>query len=286
MAKPESIFEPVPGDREQFVPTGYARGPWYDATQHGGPVIALLARAVDRHPADRPMQVVRLTVDLERAAPMAPVSVTVRPRREGKTVQFLDAELSADGEVMARARAMRMRIDAVPVGNNLDGWIPEPPPPFPETTPPSRLADDGEADAFYKAFEIRPVPGETPTAWFRMRMPLVAGEETSPFVRAAVCGDFTYSVPVFRQIAHNPRSLLERTAVAINPDTTLNVHRPPEGEWIGLDSRTVYDELGAGTAMAHFYDRRGPIGFATQSLLVRGVEARPQSWSEIGRKLS
>ena len=66
--------------------------------------------------------------------------------------------------------------------------------------------------------------------------------------------------------------------MAINPDTTLNLHRMPEGEWVCLDARAIYDGHGAGTASARLYDARGAIGHSSQSLLVRGFEARPESW--------
>ena len=43
------------------------------------------------------------------------------------------------------------------------------------------------------------MPGfETPTAWFRLKVPLVADEETTPFQHAAFASDMVYSVPFLR----------------------------------------------------------------------------------------
>jgi acyl-CoA thioesterase len=264
-------------DGERFVPAALARGPWYPDTQHGSPVLGLLARAVESLPAERPMQVARFTADLMRAAPLAPVEVRVDVRRSGKYVEQVDASLVAGGDEYARATALRIRIGDVAVPEALDGAAAEPPP-LPR--------DDGgmgwpvrAGDALHEAFEIRPVPGfETPTVWFRLTVPLVRGEPLTPLVRVATTCDFTYGVSVIRRMRLDRQFLLRTPVVAINPDTTLNLHRPLEGEWLCLDTRAHVDGRGAATASARLYDARGLIGFASQSLLVRGPEAAPASW--------
>ncbi|MGH0034854.1 MAG: thioesterase family protein [Myxococcota bacterium] len=286
-----SIFEREEdgdGGGERFHPTALATGPWYAGTQHGSPMLGLLARAVERHGSDRPRQVVRLTVDLMRAAPLAPVRCVVHTQRPGKSVEIVEASLRSGeggGDVeYARARAMRFRTGAIDVGGG-DAVAVEAPPERPAAASLRRWFGEGEdrtvlrPDAFHHALEMRPVAAfETPTVWFRLKVPLVAGEEVTPLERVAVVSDFTYSVPFMRQIASNPRQLRDRGFVAINPDTSLNLHRPAEGEWVCLDARTSYGDLGAGTAHARLYDDRGPFGHSSQSILVRGTESRPE-WS-------
>jgi len=53
----------------------------------------------------------------------------------------------------------------------------------------------------------------------------------------------------------------------------VSVHRPLEGEWVGLDCLSIYEPHGVGLADTRLHDMHGPIGRALQSLL---VEAR--SW--------
>src|SRR5690606_30116211 len=60
-------------DGDLIVPGPFTRGPWYDDALHGSAMLALMARAAEQHPTDVPRQVVRLTVDMMRAAPMAPL---------------------------------------------------------------------------------------------------------------------------------------------------------------------------------------------------------------------
>ncbi len=265
---------------DDLVPTPLCSGPWYPDTQHGTPMLGLLARAVESLPCERPMQVTRLTVDLMRAAPLRPVRTEARLRRAGRNVEYVDASLLCEGAEYARATAMRTRVGEVAVPPDVDGRS-EPHPPLPPDAADlawgSRTEDREEA--LHQAFEVRPVPGfETPTAWFRLDVPLVRGEPLSPLVRVTAASDFVYGVAVIRRHQLDPKYFLRQPFVAINPDTTLNLHRPLEGEWVCLDTRTSVDGMGAATACARLYDAGGPIGFASQSLLVRGPEAAPESW--------
>jgi hypothetical protein len=59
------------------------------------------------------MQIVRFTCDLWRAAPFAPVTLRVRTLREGKSAEWLEADLCTGDEVAARASALRLRMEDV-----------------------------------------------------------------------------------------------------------------------------------------------------------------------------
>ena len=121
---PESIFEPV-GD--EFVPTEAALGPWTDQALHGGPPTMLLAREIERVPSEQPMFVVRLTVELMR--PVGRISLAVRSRvvRPGRRVQLVEASLWNGELEVARATAVRMRRQAVPVPTDDDPPPRDPP---------------------------------------------------------------------------------------------------------------------------------------------------------------
>ncbi len=64
-------------------PTDLARGPWNRDSLHGGPVAALIAGAVEDCPAPAPMHVARLTVELLRPVPVAPLAVDAAVVRPG-----------------------------------------------------------------------------------------------------------------------------------------------------------------------------------------------------------
>ena len=96
----EALFVP---EGERFLPTELCRGPWSPDAQHGGPPAALLARALERFGGGDEMQVARLTVELLRPVPLAPLAVTARFARPGRKVQLVQAALRAGDAEVARA---------------------------------------------------------------------------------------------------------------------------------------------------------------------------------------
>ena len=84
---PTSLYRP---DGELFVPSIAARGPWSPDAQHGGPVAALLCRAAERVESAGKMTVVRLTVELLKPVPLAPLTVRAQLRRPGRRVQLVE----------------------------------------------------------------------------------------------------------------------------------------------------------------------------------------------------
>jgi hypothetical protein len=279
----QSIFRCV-GD--ELHPTGLATGPWYGGTQHGSAMLGLLARAVEQHPSDVPMQVGRLTVDMLQAAPMSPVTTQCRSYRKGKSVEIVEASLRAEGIEYARASAMRLIVNPIPIpaeerGGRETLTLPD------ALDAPGRAitSRDDDDEAFHQSLELRPVPGlEAPILWIRFSVPLIEGEEPSPLVRVAVASDFTYSAPTIGKVMRNPKVLMQQSFVSINPDTTLSLHRPLIGEWVALDARAYYGEEGAGSAAATLHDEQGVIGSAFQSLLVRDPSRKPPSWKEHARR--
>ena len=117
-------------DGERILPTDLARGPWTPEAQHGGAPAALLGRAVERHEGGADMVVARLTVELLRPVPIAPLRIAARFSRPGKKVQIVEASLVvADGGTeVARATALRMRRGHVPIpeGAAATGTLPPP----------------------------------------------------------------------------------------------------------------------------------------------------------------
>jgi hypothetical protein len=96
-------------------------------------------------------------------------------------------------------------------------------------------------------------------AWFRLRVPIVAGEPVSPLQRTLAAADFGNGISA--SVSWDDYSF-------VNPELTVYLLREPAGEWIGLDSRTAIDARGIGLAESVLYDEQGAIGRALQSLYV------------------
>ncbi len=246
----------------RIVATEFARGPWDPGAQHGGAPAALLMRAFERLPAADGLILSRATYEFLRPVPLGELEVRAEVARPGRRVQLLEGSiLSADGVEVVRARGLQVQAadtQAAPTPIS-------PPPPGPDNGHPSAAFSPPHRPMFAPdAIELRFVAGTfggngPSTAWFRMRVPLVAGEEISPLQRLAAAGDFGNGIS---------STLAWDDWLFINPDLTLYIDRPPVGEWICLDARTIIAEHGVGTAESILYDERGRVGRATQSLLV------------------
>ncbi len=254
----QSVFA---GQDGRFVASELARGPWDPNAQHGGAPAALLMRAFEELDGGEALAIARVTYEFLRPVPLGDLSVSAAVVRPGRRVQLLEGSISdPNGAEVVRARALR--IAAADAGGATTP--PTAPPPEPETGRPNPLKPPHGLPMFAPdAIEVRFVSGTfgggPSTAWFRLRFPLVAGEEPSGLQRLAAAGDFGNGISA---------TLSWDQFVFINPDLTLYIERQPVGEWIGLDSRTVLAEGGIGTAESVLFDQRGRVGRATQALLV------------------
>jgi hypothetical protein len=252
---PDAVFH---RDGDRFVPTELARGPWDPNAQHGGPSGALLAGLLERHDAGPPAHVVRMTIELLRPVPMEPIELRARTLRPGKKVQLVEGSVLSNGTEVVRATALRIRQAEVEFAD----------PPDHRLSPgPGRLRERFENLGllnFGFAMEMSVARGEVgapgpAAAWFRLGVPVVAGEETTPLMRVAAAADFGNGIS---------GAVTWDEYLFINPDLTIYLHRIPAGEWVGLDARTWPTHDGVGIADAALYDERGRIGRSVQALLL------------------
>jgi hypothetical protein len=254
----------APDGPDGFLPGPRARGPWDIRSLHGGPVAALLARLVEGLPADGPLHLARLTVELLRPAPVTRLRATSTVLRPGRKVQLGGASLFVDDTEVARAVGLRIRpaeVDMPALPEDAAGGVA---PALPSERAMQDRKDDYEAFhnqgvemRYAKGFFLERGPA---TVWMRLCQPVVAGEEPSPCQRAIAVADFGNGVS----------SILSWDEfVFINPELTVHLVRPPVGEWVCLDSRTVVPQgSGIGLAESALYDQTGRIGRSTQALLV------------------
>jgi acyl-CoA thioesterase len=215
------------------------------------------------------MFVARITLELLRPVPCAPLQLMAEVVRPGRKVQLVQATLLAAGKPVARATGLLIRQSELALPRDR-------PPPAEMIAPPeqgvaaSRFQALGQYEAFHSsATEHRFVRGQDedrgPAAdWIRLKYPLLRGEVVSPLCRACVASDFGNGVS----------SVLRADDFTyINPDLTIYLHRYPQGEWVCIDASSRVESTGVGLVESHLFDRDGRIGCALQSLI---VEARPR----------
>ncbi len=255
-------------------PTTLATGPWYAGTQHGSAMMLMAALAAEQHPSDIPRQVTRLTVDMMKAAPLGPIELVTDVRKGGRNMEVLDISIRSNGEECVRASALRFRIDDVPVAQRMkyNGEAPR----LPKPLPFELFAHAADREGFHHAIEVRVDVRATPAVmWFRLKHPILPELAATPLLRVALAADWTYSIPSIANRILTGEGFGGQSFYGINPDTTVNLHRQPQGEWIGIQTHATYDDLGAGTVMGQIFDEQGPVGFSTQTILIRGREKGP-----------
>jgi acyl-Coa thioesterase superfamily protein/acyl-CoA thioesterase superfamily protein len=253
----ESFFEPR-GDR--FVATELTRGPWDPRLMHGGPPAALLGRAMEALAGDG-MQIARMTVELLRPLVIGELELHATLTRPGKRVRVVTGALVAGGTEIVRASALAIRTTEIDLGEVKAPKVAVPP--LPQGLTPWTFPFFVEAVGYHTAMEIRIARGEFGngplTAWMRMRVPLVPGEEPSGLVRTLAAADSSNGLSIALDLRH---------FTFLNPDLTVCLHRMPVGEWVALEAATTPQPTGIGLAESALFDREGPIGRAVQTLLV------------------
>jgi hypothetical protein len=230
---------------ERFTATDLVRSTWSATIQHGAPVSALLARAMERCAPREDTRLSRVMVDLLGGVPAdGDLLVRARVDRPGRQIELVSAEMLAqgpDGRPRAVARASGWRLstlDTTPVMHD----------PAPALRP---LADAVSRDmakdwdrSYVHSIDWRwltePLADGPGESWLRATVDLVKGETVTP----------------------------------LNTDLVVHVHRLPEGEWIGIRAETSYGPDGIGATFGTLFDSVGAIGGIAQSVLVRPLPPR------------
>lgn len=253
---------------EWVTPSVHASGPWREDAQHGGAPAALVAALSEEAMAaeDGEWQLMRLSLELPRPVPMAPLRVETTTEG-GRSVRRLRVRLLTEGDqAVAEGLALMHRRGDVSTLPAFGDTLPGPDVPLPEAcTRRARFGGMPDRPAFHATgMEIR-IAGGSDTeagpaiAWLRPAMPLIADRADSPAMRACAASDFgnglSWETP-FGEYAF------------ANSDLSVHLQRLPQGEWIGMDARTWVTPGGIGQARSQLFDARGVFGLAVQNLVV------------------
>ncbi len=267
----EAALEAVYLERgDRFHPNAHAAGPWTPNAQHGAALNGLLALGLERALGESALAPARLTFDLFRPAPMAPLALETRELYRSRRLALVEATLAApDGPCACASGLFLPAPEVAPDAERLAG--PEEleegsmlPPQFRERALPGYAA----------AVRLRWTRGiaRRHALWLRCARPLVSGHTQTALQRAAAAADFTTAVAVLTALREG-----RPPAALINADTSLHLTRAPEGEWIGFELAFALDAGARGQSCARVFDRRGALGQSLQASVAarRGVPGAP-----------
>lgn len=277
---------------DTYLATSATIGPWSADAQHGGPPSALAARAIELHEPDPRQRLARVSVDILRPVPVGEISVRARTVRPGRRVALIESVLESGGQEVLHARGWRIERPSgdVPVVRDLEsdggaqwtgGQVPPAgdglTPPIFEHAPLGYLsmiewrfmaAGGGKAPEHGTTSEFaRPavkedetgLTAQLSTVWTRPRLPLIAGEDTSPMTRALLVADCGSGIGA---------ALPATGFIFINVDLSVVLTRDPITDWLLLEASTAIGPDGTGLATTRLSDEQGSFGRAFQTLLV------------------
>jgi acyl-Coa thioesterase superfamily protein/acyl-CoA thioesterase superfamily protein len=248
----------VNGDRIVTGPN--AAGPWDIKLQHGSAPAALAVWAAEAIPTPQPMRIARVTIDLMRPVPVAPLTLQSEVLRDGRKIQLCAVRLLAENVVVVQATVLKIRTQELMLPADIVDQPVELPGPDQAREDPATLA----SCAFLTGMSLRAargsfgVPGPG-AIWYKVDRPLIEGSPVSQAMRAVVAADFCNGTSA---------ALDFREWTFINADLTVSFARQPVGDWILLDAVSLIGPDGAGLAMARLADQRGYFGRAVQSLVI------------------
>ena len=278
-------------DGEHYVPTTASGGFWSPDTLGGRLVGGLLGMALEQAFGDPDFVPVRFCVDLMRPPPKRPLRVVTRLVRSGRRLRLADAELFADGVLVARANCQFLRGSAAQVAPTWQapGWTAPSPNSLPaheqslhvwdlRAIPAGAATRDRRVepvDQLPRGASMGAASGNAPVlgamapfaarqAWARENRELVAGQRHTPFIRVALAADFA------SPLANSSESAID----FINSDFTVYLHRLPCTEWLGFDVVKHHATDGVAIGECWLHDEAGPIGAVTVAALIQQQRQR------------
>jgi hypothetical protein len=259
-------------DGDYFIPDEIAASVWSSKTIHGGVSSALMvAQMEDRFSSDD-MQLSRLTVDLFRPVPMAPLRVFCKTVRDGKRIKIFDVSLVNEDVEVGRASGLILQKNAIEIPEYVQNDVT-----LPEEIERAfdqkevvglggikRMIKGGAITGLRALILLKPVFLNIGVghgcSWVKLPVNVIEGRENSPLLNVTVLADFANG---FSQVR------LSDEMGYINADLTINLFRMPQSEWLCVDATAYPQTNGLAMVETVLYDERGTIGRVSQSNLVQ-----------------
>jgi hypothetical protein len=254
-------------DGASLVPTPYAVGPWRPDTLHGSAVAALFGSVLDLGDAT----VARVTVDILSGLRLEPLSLSVSEEEGGRRVRRRTAVLHGPNRLVARATALYISNSPESAGafesavaRKADDVVPDSAVP-----PPQPLAPLPDSRAGWPGFESRAMALHTARSeqgemlgWFRLLVPALSSHPVSGLPAVLAAADYTSGA------TYMVLSLKRWTFMST--DLTLNLVRPPVGDWVGLTAGPAFvGQTGVGLAAGVLHDEAGTFARCSQTQFIQ-----------------
>lgn len=254
-------FERAGADR--FRPTEHVAGAWNPDEQHISPMNGLVIHAIEQLVQDRgepdDKLIARMSIDILGVLPMDEFEVRVESIRPGRTIELVEATVSAAGRPAVRTRVWRLQpFDTAAIAGGEAPALP-----LPATGVERFPLREVWPGGYIASIDMRPLhtpePGRV-SAWLSTDVTLLDDEPTSDLAHFVGLLDTMNGIAIRESID---------TWMFPNVEMSVHFHRVPVGCSVGFDTTVVFGPHGAGTTTSVLHDREGHVGSAVQQLTVR-----------------
>ncbi|MEV8254184.1 thioesterase family protein [Rhodoglobus sp. NPDC076762] len=244
----------------RFESTIHAQGAWNPHEQHMAPVAGILAHALEGFEARPELRIARISYEILGLIPDGEFDIHVSMLRAGRTIELVQAELSAGGRVAVRATAWRLHTsDTAEIAGIVDERMLGPE----SAGAPVNLTQ--WPGGYIRSIEARALPEHEAgrgRVWLRTPVPLLASEPISDFVRLMGLVDTSNGIATRVKPGEGGYAFP-------NVDLQIHLYRVPAGEWLGLENAVSFGTDGVGLTSTVLHDSNGPFGRAEQILTLR-----------------
>lgn len=258
LAKGDFYFESLGEGR--YRSSWHAQGAWNEHEQHMGPASGILAYALENFEPRDDMRIARLSFEIHGLIHAGEFEITTRLIRPGRTIELIEAEMTAKGRTSIVARAWRVITgDSSAVAGIEDARIPGP-----EECEVQNISERWPG-GYIRSIELRSNeqwrPGKG-IAWLHTDYALVDTLDASDMAR--LVGMIDTANGVVPRVEPN-----KGTWIYPNLDLQIHMYRQPVGAWLGLEVQQSFGVDGIGLTSTVLHDQSGPFGRAEQILTVR-----------------
>jgi hypothetical protein len=248
--------------QDAFSPLPPSHSGWDPTLTNGSAAAGLLATLLEGALRQPGFQVARITVDLLKPVPFAPLKGSARVLRAGGRLRQGEAELTCDGKLVARASGLFLAPSDGPAC--VHGATALPPPGDVESTGMFRVAKEPTRHPSYQHYcDMRWVTARVaprPALWVTPPTVFIEDEPCTDLVRCVAAADLVAGLAELTRRSQTPES-----PVAINSDLNLTFAGEPRGAAFGLRLTQLAADAGVGFAHAELFDEGGFRGTVTQT---------------------
>lgn len=244
-----------------YKSTIHAQGAWNEHEQHMAPATGIICAELEQFQPREDMRIGRISLDIFGLIAFGEFDITTKTIRPGKTIELIEATMSAQGKTCIVARAWRMLVqNSQEIAALEDTAIAQP--------EQYQLWEGMKRwpGGFIRSIETRNDPQHHRNGkgivWATSTKEMIEGTNTSDFVRLMGIVDIANGIA-----PRLPQLPFEWSFP--NLDLQLHLHRLPQGKWVGIEAIQQYGNDGIGLTSAILHDIHGPFGRSEQILTLR-----------------